>query len=100
MDGTTSKHNCTNIDRGIRFRFDEKRGGPMRFNRQGENVCHNYHPDYLQNLAKAIGYRTYRVDYKSIGNSCKLAYIDNNGKFKSISGDTSIKKPYDVSFWN
>ena len=72
----------------------------MRFNRQGETKCLNYHPDYLHNLARALGYKNYVIGYKKAGNLCRLAYIDDNGNFQITAGNSSIEKIYDVAFWN
>ena len=72
----------------------------MRFNKMGQEKCQNYHPDYLQNLARSLGYRNYRVDRKKTGNYCPLVWLDVSGKFQTTAGSFSIALPYNVSFWN
>ena len=98
--GVRKYHKCTDLHQGINFDFDKSGTAPMRFNRQGETKCLNYHPDYLQNLARALGYKNYVIGYKKAGNLCRLAYIDDNGNFQIMAGNSSIEKIYDVSFWN
>ena len=61
----------------------------MRFNKDGEGICQNYHPDYLKNLARSLGYGNFRVDQKQTGNMCKMVWLDGCGKFQ-----TNNKQPY------
>ena len=72
----------------------------MRFNKDGEGICQNYHPDYLKNLARSLGYGNFRVDQKQTGNMCKMVWLDGCGKFQTNNkGGSAIEKPYKVTFW-
>ena len=72
----------------------------MRFNKEGEGICQNYHPDYLKNLARSLGYGNFRVDQKQTGNMCKMVWLDGCGKFQTNNkGGSAIEKPYKVTFW-
>ena len=72
----------------------------MRFNKDGEGICQNYHPDYLKNLARSLGYGNFRVDQKQSGNMCKMVWLDGCGKFQTNNkGGSAIHKPYKVTFW-
>lgn len=91
-------HKCTDINGGIKFSFKRHGIGRMRFNQAGQQECQNYHPKYLQNLAKALGYQNYKVAIKTSGNHCRLAWIDASGSFQTSSGDSTLKLPNEVSF--
>ena len=101
-------HLCTDINRGIRFVFNinpkQYSVYPMRFNRVGETKCQNYDPDYLQNLARSLGYSKYTVNLKKYGGNCKLVWLDSNGEFQSAREfqefNTTISYPFDIEFWN
>ena len=99
QSGTTTPVQCSNINDGIRLTFDVGGSYPMRFNKKGETLCQNYHPDYLGNLARSLGFSSYRVDVKTSGNSCDLVWLDSNGNFQISTGNSLNEKPYDVSFW-
>lgn len=101
------KHSCTDIDvnnhQGIRIDFPKS---PMRFNIATTyqlRICHDYHPNYLQNLAKALGYSNFRIDSKKAGTSCALAWLDASGNYQEKKRDkikdARIEKPYSVSFY-
>jgi len=94
-----TKIECTNIDGGIRFEFDVPNHCPMRFNQAGEIICQNYHPDYLQNLAKALGYGHFRLNVTQTGNGCTLAWLDASGNLQTTWGNDELELPYDVSFY-
>ena len=80
--------------------FDYNKWLPMRFNKDGEGICQNYHPDYLKNLARSLGYGNFRVDQKQTGNMCKMVWLDGCGKFQTNNkGGSAIEKPYKVTFW-
>ena len=96
--GTSIPIQCTNINGGIRITFDVLGSHPMRFNQKGQTVCQNYHPDYLGNLARSLGYNYYRVHVKNSGNACTLVWLDSNGKFQSSTGNANLELPLDVSF--
>ena len=72
----------------------------MRFNRAGEAICQNYHPDYLQNLASALGYNNYQINVADTGNYCTLVWLDESGGLDSSEGDAQMEEPYDVIFYN
>ena len=87
---------------GIRLLFDVDES-PMVFNKQGESICQNYHPDYLENLAWSLGYSNYRVDRNESGYSCQFASLDSCGKLQLNiewgAEANSIEAPVDVTFW-
>ena len=94
---------CTDLNKGIQFVFDDGRSNPMRFNKMGESECQNYHPDYLENLAWSLGYSNYRVDGKKSGNGCRQVSLDSCGKFNVIREGGSragrVELPINVTFW-
>ena len=95
----TSQIQCTNFDGGIQLVFDTSKSHPMRLNKMGEATCQNYHPNHLQNLAKSLGYSTYRIKSKKTGNSCTLVWLDSSGNFQTTAGSSAMELPFDVSFW-
>lgn len=90
---------CTNTATGIRFTFDFTATWPMRFTLNQPN-CQNYHPAYLQNLAKALGYSSFTVNQTKTGNLCARTYLDNNLDFQVTSGDGNQALIYDINFDN
>ena len=93
---------CTDLNKGIQFVFDDGRSNPMRFNKMGESECQNYHPDYLENLAWSLGYSNVTVNAKKSGNGCPFVSLDGCGEFQTGHLPTfpnEVEKPYNVSFW-
>ena len=94
------KAECTDVNGGIRLEFTF-----LRFMKVGQaqgspyGLCQNYHPDYLQNLARSLGYDNYRVDSTRARNLCPLAFLDSKGNFRTIPGNYSIELPTNVTFW-
>lgn len=99
--GNTSggNHTCQDTNRGVKFTFDWGRTWPMRFN-NNRNSCLNYHPNYIQNFAKAIGYANVSVLRRKSGNSCTRTWLDSNGNYRTTSGNSSQRQIYEVEFYN
>ena len=70
----------------------------MRFNQAGQSSCYNYHPNYLGNLTKALGYSKFIIGEKSDENACRLAWLDANGNFQTTEGNMDLVLPRVVSF--
>jgi hypothetical protein len=90
---------CTETARGIRFVYDYAQTWPMRFTKNTDN-CENYHPDWIQNFAYAIGYSKYTITLTKTGNYCPRTYIDNNGLFQITSADGAQAQIYDIEYHN
>ena len=90
-------HECTDVSGGIRFEITLS-SRFIRFNRKGETACQNYHPAYLHNLAKSLGYSTYVVNMKKGVNACPLVWLDGYGNWQSSSGNATLELPFNVTF--
>jgi len=100
VGGIESVVECTDVDKGIQFLFEEADFEPMHFNKGGEAICQNYHPYYLEHLAWSLGYGEYRVDVKKPGGICNLVWLDGNGKLQTINKTNGgLEKPYKITFW-
>jgi hypothetical protein len=90
---------CIDTTNGVKFVYDFNATWPMRFT-PNTQTCMNYHPQFIQNFAFAIGYSNYTINQTKTGNSCTRTWIDNNGIFQQTSGDSSQAQIYDIDFWN
>ena len=90
---------CFDEPAGIRFVYDLGASWPMRFTK-GNQDCRNYHPTYLKNFANAIGYANFQIMQKKTGNSCERTWIDDNGMFQQMNGDSGSQLPYEIKYWN
>jgi hypothetical protein len=98
--GQTSggSYSCSDTTDGIQMIFDYSSSWPLRFTANTPS-CQNYHPDYIQHLAWALGYENYTIDVTKTGNSCTRTYIDSSGYFQSTGGDSGQAQIYDISFY-
>ena len=90
---------CTDLPDGIRFTYDPPASWPMRFTKDTPS-CQNYHAAYVKNFSLAIGYANFEVEQEKTGNSCDRTWIDDNGSFKQMNGDSGAQLPYKVRYWN
>ena len=93
------KITCNDTNTGIHFVFDFNATWPMRFTLNTPS-CQNYHPNFIQNLATALGYAKYTVNQTKTGNSCTRTYLDSNLIFQSTTGDSTQAQIYDINFDN
>ena len=88
---------CKDTPTGVHFTFDFQAACPMRFT-ANTPTCQNYHPGFLKNLQLALGYNKHTITQTKSGNSCTRTYIDINGAFKSMTGDSTEMQIYDITF--
>ncbi len=90
---------CTPLANGIRFTYDFGATWPMRFT-QNTPDCQNYHPDFIVNFARAIGYANHQVTQTKTGNSCVRTYLNDQGVFQSTGGDAAQAQIYVIDYTN
>ncbi|MGB1016672.1 MAG: hypothetical protein ACPG4T_21215, partial [Nannocystaceae bacterium] len=90
---------CEDIPGGLRFTYDFDSTWPMRFNNNAP-ICANYHVDFLEFFAYAIGYADYTVLSEKTGNSCTRTWIDANGLYQSTQGNSGQSLPYVIEYTN
>jgi len=90
---------CEDIPGGLRFTYDFDSTWPMRFNNNAP-ICANYHVDFLEFFAYAIGYADYTVLSEKPGNSCTRTWIDANGLYQSTQGNSGQSLPYVIEYTN
>ena len=71
----------------------------MRFTPNNQD-CQNYHPDFIENFAHAIGYADYEVLQTKPGNSCTRTWLDENGDFQTTDGDSGQEQIYVIEYSN
>ncbi len=90
---------CEDIQGGLRFTYDFAKTWPMRFNNNAP-TCANYHPDFLENFANAIGYANFTILSQKTGNSCTRTWIDANGLYQTTAGNSGQSQPYVIEYTN
>jgi hypothetical protein len=99
--GQTSggKITCNDTNTGIHFVFDFNATWPLRFT-LNTPTCENYDPNFIANLATALGYSKFTINQTKTGNFCQRTYLDSNLLFQTEAGDGSQAQIYDINFDN
>jgi hypothetical protein len=91
---------CKDIGGGIELVLDSSIRWPLRFDQDQDGACLNYHPNYLTNLANALGYAKFNLVTALPGNGCPTVWLDSNGAFQQGAADGNLGEVYDVQFTN